>query len=570
MRTKVLTQICLGFLASVLLLSSCSRSNSQSETARGGTLYILTQASYLAHLDPQRNYTSEDLAFASGYLNRTLTQYALSNDSVAASSIVADSATDTGTSLNGGRSWVFTIKDGIKWQDGSPLRCADFKYGISRTFATDVITDGPLYAISLLDIPKNSDGTSKYLGPYRKNPTGKAFFDKAVTCEGNKITFNLAIPVTDFNYTVTLSAFAAVQKSKDLRGRYDSNVQSNGPYKIETYQKNSKLVLVRNPYWDQGTDGIRKAYPDRIEYLFDIPQSQITNRLMQDLGKDARAISPDRISPSKLSTVFGGSQYANRRFNEQDQYVYYFAINTRKVPNQKHRQAILAAVDRQALRQVAGGNYAGDYADGFLKPTIGQDYAPTGAWDGLLGEQVSATGNVSLAKRLIKESGAKFPNPLVFDYQKSPIGDKTAASLVSSLARVGIKVKPRGLRIADYYATVLDPKKQGGMTDAGGWAPDWLDASTVIPELFTPTGGFPLSQYSQQDWLKKVSAAKLMENRADQSKTWQGLNRDAVELGLGVPIRFALVQRLAGSKVSGAYIWAPYSSWPYAELSVQK
>ncbi|NBR24860.1 MAG: hypothetical protein EBU08_14030, partial [Micrococcales bacterium] len=84
----------------------------------------------------------------------------------------------------------------------------------------------------------------------------------------------------------------------------------------------------------------------------------------------------------------------------------------------------------QALRKVAGGNYAGDYADGFLKPTIGQDYSPTGAWEGLLGEQVSATGNVALAKRLIKESGAKFPNPLVFDYQKSPLGDKTLFMLI--------------------------------------------------------------------------------------------------------------------------------------------
>ena len=569
MRNSVRCRLGLGLLAVTLILSSCTKSNVQNESARGGTLYILTQATQLLHLDPQRNYNSEDLAFASGYLNRTLTQYALSSDPVEASNLVADSATDTGASLNGGRTWVFTLKDGIKWQDGSPVRCEDFKYGISRSFATNVITDGPLYALSLLDIPKKSDGTSKYLGPYRKNPVGQAFYDKAVVCKGNKITFNLSSPVVDFNYTVTLSAFAAVQKSKDLRGKYDTRVQSNGPYKIASYKKKSKLVLVRNPHWDQGTDAIRKAYPDRVEYLFNIPQTKITERLMQDLGPDARAISPDRILPSKLAAVFGGAQFADRRFNEPDQYVYYFAINTEKIPNQKHRQAILAAVDRQALRKVAGGNYAGDYADGFLKPTIGQDYAPTGLWDGLLGDPVAPTGNIALAKRLIKESGVKFPNPLVFDYQKSLIGDKTAASLVSSLARVGIKVKPRGLNIADYYATILDPKKQGGISDAGLWGPDWLNGSTVIPELFTPTGGFPLSQYADKTWLTKVAAAKIDGDRAEQAKAWQGLNRDAVELGLGVPIRFPLMQRLVGSKVSGAYIWAPYSSWPYAELSVK-
>ncbi len=55
------------------------------------------------------------------------------------------------------------------------------------------------------------------------------------------------------------------------------------------------------------------------------------------------------------------------------------------MPNLKHRQAIAAALDREALRTNAGGAYAGDFADGVVKPNIGIDYAPTGLWDGLLG-----------------------------------------------------------------------------------------------------------------------------------------------------------------------------------------
>ena len=41
--------------------------------AKGGTLTFLTLADQIQHLDPQRNYTGEDLAFSSGYLTRTLT-----------------------------------------------------------------------------------------------------------------------------------------------------------------------------------------------------------------------------------------------------------------------------------------------------------------------------------------------------------------------------------------------------------------------------------------------------------------------------------------------------------------
>ena len=70
-----------GAASLALLLSACGGgSGSASEGTKGGTLYILTELEQILHLDPQRNYTGEDLAFASAYLNRTLTQYTLAKD----------------------------------------------------------------------------------------------------------------------------------------------------------------------------------------------------------------------------------------------------------------------------------------------------------------------------------------------------------------------------------------------------------------------------------------------------------------------------------------------------------
>jgi len=555
--------------AVTLLLTACTKSEITSSPAKGGTLYILTSAKQITHLDPQRNYAPEDLAFASGYLNRTLTQYKVSDDDTQSSNLVADLATDTGSISNAGKTWSFTLRDGVKWQDGTDVTCEDIKYGVSRTFATNLIFDGYLYALSLLDIPKNSKGISKYSGPYKKDAAGQALFDHAVHCDGNKITFNLSAPATDFNYTVTLSAFAPVQKSKDTRNKYDRNIQSNGPYMIAPSKSKRKLILVRNPHWDIATDSIRKANPDRIEYSFSLPQSVVTQSLMSSSGKFAHAISPDSISSSKIDEVFSGAQFAQRRFNELNPYFSFFALNTKKVPNLKHRQAILAGINREALRTLAGGPYVVDYADGFLKPNIGQDYAPTGLWDGLLGDKVPTTGNVDLAKRLIKESGAKFPNPLVFDYSKSPTNDKVAASIMASLARVGIRVKPHGVPADAYLNFLLDPAKQGGMS-AASWNTDWQNASSVIPDLFTPTGGFPLTQYSSANWVTKVAVTREITDRAKQAKAWQSLNKEATRLALACPNQFGLEQRLAGAKVKGAFIWAPYSSWPYATLSVTK
>jgi peptide/nickel transport system substrate-binding protein len=551
-----------GAASLALLLTACGGSGdaASGEGSKGGTLYILTEAEQILHLDPQRNYTGEDLAFASAYLNRTLTQYTLSKDNAEASKLVADAATDTGTASNEGKTWEFTLKDGMKWEDGKDVTCEDFKYGISRTFATDVITDGPAFALSMLDV-------TDYKGPYAGDAAGQASYDKAVVCEGNKITFNLSRTAFDFNYAVTLSAFAAVRQDVDTAELYDDTVLSNGPYKIESYVKKDKLVLVRNENWDPATDTFRGAFPDRIEYIFAQPAAVITERLMADAGDDQMAISPDSVDSAKLAVVFSDAKFEKRRYNELDPYVRYYAINTKKVPNVMHRQAILAAVNLAELRTIAGGEYAGDYADGVVKPNIGVDYAPTGLWDGLLGEAIPDEGNTELAIKLIADSGEAFPQPFVIDYGQSETNDKAAASLVASFAKAGIEATPNAIEPGAYYGVVLDPAKQGAMS-AAGWGPDWSNASTVIPELFAANGGFNLSQWDDAAFLAESDAAKVITDRAEQAKAWQALSKKSMELALALPTRFGKEQRIHGSKIGGAYIWGPYGSWPYASISV--
>ena len=75
---------------------------------------------------------------------------------------------------DGGKTWKFTLSDDAKWQDGKPVTCDDVKYGISRTFATDVITGGPTYAISLPRHPQaRRTASSDYKGPYKNDRPGR-------------------------------------------------------------------------------------------------------------------------------------------------------------------------------------------------------------------------------------------------------------------------------------------------------------------------------------------------------------------------------------------------------------
>ena len=131
----------------------------------GGKLYFLTNYPKLDHLDPSRIYTGRDLAFENSFFIRTLVAYKPVPGPQGAS-IVPDLATNTGVPSNKAKTWSFTLRPGSTFEDGKIITCADVKYGVSRVFATSVITDGPAYLQQWLDIPKDADGDSVYKGPY--------------------------------------------------------------------------------------------------------------------------------------------------------------------------------------------------------------------------------------------------------------------------------------------------------------------------------------------------------------------------------------------------------------------
>ena len=227
----------LALIATLSLTSGLVTSCSSSSNGSGGTLLFLTNSEAWTHADPNRNYTGQHIAWFGSFMHRTLTAYNRA-EGAAGSEVVADLATDTGRPSADFKTWEFTLRDGLKFEDGTPITCEDVKYGVSRTFATDIITDGPTYAISMLDIPKDKDGASVYKGPYKTDGNDVAAYDNAVTCSSDNktITFKLSRAVADFNYTVTYLSFSPVPKDKDTGDQYDLAPVSSGPYKIEKYK----------------------------------------------------------------------------------------------------------------------------------------------------------------------------------------------------------------------------------------------------------------------------------------------------------------------------------------------
>lgn len=594
------------------------------ETAKpGGTLFMLMSTAVsnggtgFQDMDPQRTYTGEDLALFSATINRSLTAYTYSDDAAVASALMPDAATDTGTASADGKTWSFTIRDGIKWQDGSDVTCEDYKFGVSRVFAQDLVGGGPAFALAFLDIPSvdgflaDADGipqptsVSVYAGPYADDIPGvfsddglsqpiandTAAFEQAVTCDGNTITYRLTNPHFDFNYTVTLGLGAVPNPTDhpevDTGEAYDQAPWSNGPYMIESLVPDvgGHLQMVRNPFYDSATDESgRMAYPDEWMIQFGIDPGVMDQRLMNPSGDDQFAVSYGGVQPENLATVFADPstakpEFEGRAFSDYDPYSSYYSIRTDVVTNVKIRQAMAVALDRAALRQNGGGDFVGDYADGFIKPNIGMDYAPTNLWDasGPFGQDIPDTGDTAFAQQLIAESGEPAPT-LTWQYISTPVSDKGAGIIQDSLQKAGFTVN-LSVITTNRYACYFDPECQTEFQGAG-WGPDWPNASTVISPLFTQDGGWNISRVGMigndpdpnspdQDFIDAVHANLGQTDRQAQAVEWQRLNSVAAERMFAIPTFFGLSQNLAADKVGNLYRWGPYGSWPYGILYVK-
>jgi len=531
----------------------------------GGTLYVLTSQEGVSTLDPQRVYTGAELGAWGSTFTRTLTTYkpVAGKDGT---TLVPDMATDLGTASDDLKTWSFTLRDGIKWEDGSDVTCGDIAYGVSRTFAAEVTAgEGPMYAVSYLDVPEgDSDFGSAYPGPWLADADQQALFDEAVSCDGQTITFKLKSPVADFNYTVGLLAFAPVPKAQDTADQYGLKPFSNGPFKVESYEEGKELVLVRNENWSKDTDEVREPRLDKIVWQFGLDESVIDERMIADSGDDQSAIVYGGILPENLQTVFGDDGFKDRRTDGFDGFVSYTMFNVESVSCVEVRKAVWLALDREALRTAAGGPFTGEFAKSFVAPLLATDYEPAKLVEGL---NEDGTPNVEASKAMLEEAKTACPevyakateDGLRFDHPDTDTWKKNIAIWIDSLGAAGIKINDNPIEPSKYYATINGDR---GDLMRAGWAADWANASTVIPELFGDGGGFNYHNNENDpafaEFQAKVDEAKAETDRAKQSKLWKELNQYVIDQVWSVPGSATKAQNLVGSKVRGGYQWLPF------------
>ena len=532
----------------------------------------------LDHLDPTRIYTGRDLAFMNSFHTRTLVAYN-PVPGEAGANIIPDLATNTGVPSKQAKVWSFTLRPGTKFEDGTPITCEHVRYGVSRVFAQDVLPDGPTYLITWLDIPKDADGNSIYTGPYKNTPEGVKAFNKAVACskDNRTITFTLNKSIADFNYLATYGVISPVQKSKDNGDKYDLNPQSTGPYKI-VENSDTQLRMVRNKNWSKASDPVRTPYPDEVIILYGLDEEVIDQMMLEDTLPSA--INFGGPLPTNRDKFFDNAKYKNRRMNNSDPYARYYAFNLKKMPCLEVRQAIYYAWPIKALLDYAGGEkYAGSYATGAISPLVALDYAPSKVV-GPGSADFKPEGNIEKSKALLESAKTKCPDNyakatstgFTIDVRQSSALNDTIPIVEASFAKAGLKVKWNVISVG-YYSTVMNPAKQNDMTSAG-WGADWANASTVIPELFTSSGGFNLTQNSDDANYKafegRVNAAMKVTDRKKQAVLWKALDKEAAGYFWHMPTLFGKAQEVWGSALQNVFFWVPQGNPAYGKIWVQQ
>jgi peptide/nickel transport system substrate-binding protein len=501
----------------------------------GGTVRVYNVVDF-GHLDPARIYSNYEQAVAL-LMTRTLTTYKQSGSDV---NLVGDLATNTGVTKDGGKTWTYTLRNGVTWEDGSPITSADVKYGIERTFDKTYV-EGPTYLQSWF--ANSQDFRKYYPGPY-----GGKSLDAIRTPDARTVVLKFSKPQPDVPFALAMPAGAAVKASKDTRAKYDVDPFSSGPYKVESHKVDKSLTLVRNTNWKPESDPIRHAYVDRWEFTFGELPLATNQRLIAANGDDqAGMTSLDQVSPEVLQQVVSTPDLLSRTISGYTPFSTYYAINTKRITDLRVRKALMYAFPRQQVRQILGGPDTGDFATTIGSPTlVGHETSDL--------FQVPPAGDVEKAKALLAEAGV--PNQkVVYAYGNLPRGEQVAVAVVAGLERAGFTVVKKPVNAKTFSEDVSDPDNSYDLY-GGGWGADWPTGATVYPPLFDGRkigrGSFNTSFLNDPAINKEMDQISRIQDPVEAGKRWAALDRKILAMVPVIPDLYDKNRQLYGPKIGGA------------------
>jgi peptide/nickel transport system substrate-binding protein len=515
---------------------------------KGGTVTVLTLTGLTTTIDPSEVYYTDTASIMSGLVTRSLTQYRY-DPNTKQMILVPDLATDLGTHNDNYTQWKFTIRPGVKWENGKPVTAQEVAWGMSRCMDAATFPTGPCQYYSNVYFK----GGSKDKGPYTsKQKSGT--LAKAITVSGDTITINMDKPFPDMPYWGTFPANGPIPIGKVSDPKtYKKHPLSTGPYKIKSYSPSKELVLVRNTYWDPKTDPARTQYPDGYDFKSQQQSEKIDQIMIANSGAGQTTLTYDdmlapdfqkmkQTAPDRL--VLGGQPCT-----------FYWAPDNRKITDKRVRQALAWAYPYKNVILASG-----------LIPGVNAVPASNLMPPGIPGRKPYNVLNhgdfqtdPAKAKALLQQANAMGYEIKFLFRTDDAVNVKVKDAVVKALTEAGFKATPVPTTTAD-YVTARDNTKEDINVRSAGWCSDWPSGSTWIPTIYGSTNpdktgsfGTNYSAFSNPSIDSQIDSVQKLP-LDQQAAAWNNMDKQIAQKWFPLfPTYYGGVAQAHGSRVQGFF-----------------
>jgi peptide/nickel transport system substrate-binding protein len=429
---------------------------------RGGTTRLLAKAAG-GTLDPQVNYTLQ-------YWN--LYQFTYDGllafkkvDGTDAFTVVPDLATEIPTPTNDGKTWVFTLRKGIKFSNGDEVTVKDAVASFQRIFKVKSPTAGGFYSGIV--------GADKCIAtPETCTLDGGVVGDDAA----GTVTINLKAPDPEFPFKLAVPHASILPAATPPTDQASTPIAGTGAYTFTSFDPNKQLVIDRNPnFVEWSVDAQPDGYPDKIVQDYGLTvEAQIT-----EIENGTADWTLEQPPADRLNEL--GTKYAEQVHLNPLTAMWYAPMNVNIPPfdNLKARQAVNFAIDRGAAIKIFGGENLATPSCQVLPPGFPghEDYCPYTANPGT----TWTAPDVAKAKQLVQESGTAGAEVAVV-VADDEVSKAMGTYLQSVLNDIGYKasVKPISGNIQFTYIQNTKNKVQISVSQ---WYQDYPAASDFLNVL---------------------------------------------------------------------------------------
>ena len=460
------------------------------------------------------------------------------------------------TTSEDGLTWTFTMRDGLKWSDGTDLNAKDFEYSFKRMADPDTAAPYAETCLGMIDGFEEAAGFPDADGNPTVEPNLDALNVKA-SDDGKTLTIVLAYPCSYFDKIVAFAAMSPVQKATveangDAWCTSPDTYVCNGPFMITEWTPSERIVLTKNPNYVGGWDS-SKIVSESITLLLLEDSSASFAAYNSGEAQLIKDVPTDEI-PSLTKAEDGGDFYVDTILG-----TYYVSLNLKRdaFKDAKVRRALSLAIDRD---YVANTLMQGTYstADSIVGPGIVDE---NGYFhDNGNAPYISADyeANLAEAKKLLADAG--YPNGEGYptlEYSTNDAGYHVplAEYLQQAWSDLGITLTISKMEWSSFTAA-----RRAGEYDVArnGWVMDYNDPSNML-DLFCSGNGNNDGKYSNPEFDAAIEASRV----ADVSEHFAQLHKaeDILMEDTGcLPIAYYNDYWLQSPALKGTW-HSPYGYW---------